>query len=207
MNNKPILIVLGEPNSVFSELLFKVFKNKIGSVIAFFGTIKACRDANSLKPFKAYFECKRNCKDVDDSFRKGEVAWIKDEWLQNMIGSYVGLANGNAGWNFILTTKEDVQFATYTDGGFYNWHRDCDIKQENYRKLSVSVQLSDYDSYEGGDLLLKHVWGNMRLPMDEAIYKQGTIIVFPSMLLHQVTATTKGTRHSLVQWYSGPDFV
>ena len=146
-------------------------------------------------------------KDVDDSFRKGEVAWIKDEWLQNMIGSYVGLANGNAGWNFILTTKEDVQFATYTDGGFYNWHRDCDINQENYRKLSVSVQLSDYDSYEGGDLLLKHVWGNMRLPMDEAIYKQGTIIVFPSMLLHQVTATTKGTRHSLVQWYSGPDFV
>ena len=29
MNNKPILIVLGEPNSVFSELLFKAYKNKI----------------------------------------------------------------------------------------------------------------------------------------------------------------------------------
>ena len=33
MNNKPILIVLGEPNSVFSELLFKVFKNKINKKI------------------------------------------------------------------------------------------------------------------------------------------------------------------------------
>ena len=33
MKNKPILIVLGEPNSVFSELLFKVFKNKINKKI------------------------------------------------------------------------------------------------------------------------------------------------------------------------------
>ncbi len=29
MKNKPILIVLGEPNSIFSELLFKVFKNEL----------------------------------------------------------------------------------------------------------------------------------------------------------------------------------
>ena len=57
---------LGE--AMIQVVLSRVFKNKIGSVIAFFGTIKACRDANSLKPFKAYFECKRNCKDVDDSF-------------------------------------------------------------------------------------------------------------------------------------------
>ena len=33
MKNKPILIVLGEPNSIFSELLFKVFKNKINKKI------------------------------------------------------------------------------------------------------------------------------------------------------------------------------
>ena len=29
MKNKPLLIVLGEPNSIFSELLFKVYKKKI----------------------------------------------------------------------------------------------------------------------------------------------------------------------------------
>jgi len=29
VKNKPILIVLGEPNSIFSELLFKVFKNEL----------------------------------------------------------------------------------------------------------------------------------------------------------------------------------
>ena len=57
---------LGE--AMIQVVLSKVFKNKIGSVLAFFGTIKACRDANSLKPFKAFFECRRNCKHVDDSF-------------------------------------------------------------------------------------------------------------------------------------------
>ena len=43
--------------------------------------------------------------------------------------------------------------------------------------------------------------------MDSEIKNKGTIIVFPSVLLHTVTPVTKGTRHSLVQWFSGPDFV
>ena len=29
MKNKPLLIVLGEPNSIFSEILFKTYKKKI----------------------------------------------------------------------------------------------------------------------------------------------------------------------------------
>ena len=29
MKNNPILIVLGEPNSIFSEILFKTYKKKI----------------------------------------------------------------------------------------------------------------------------------------------------------------------------------
>ncbi|WP_435087637.1 hypothetical protein [Candidatus Pelagibacter bacterium nBUS_29] len=33
MNYKPIIIVAGEPNSVFFELFFKVIKNKINSPI------------------------------------------------------------------------------------------------------------------------------------------------------------------------------
>ncbi len=30
MKNKPLLILLGEPNSIFSEILFKIYKKKIG---------------------------------------------------------------------------------------------------------------------------------------------------------------------------------
>ena len=144
---------------------------------------------------------------VDSKIRKGQVAWVKDEWLQQMIASYVARANVQAEWNFILNNKEDVQFATYEDGAFYDYHRDCDINAKLYRKLSISVQLSSIEEYEGGRLILKNMWGNGDLPMDEEVYKQGTIIVFPSLLLHTVTPMKSGTRHSLVQWFSGPDFV
>ena len=144
---------------------------------------------------------------VDKKMRKGQVAWMKDEWLQQMTATYVGKANSEAGWNFIINEREDIQFATYEDGAFYDYHRDCDVKQKKYRKLSVSVQLSNPDEYTGGDLLLKNIWGDFNLPMDEGVYKQGSVIVFPSMLLHTITPITEGIRYSLVQWFSGPDFI
>ena len=146
-------------------------------------------------------------KSVDEKMRKGQVAWVKDEWLQQMIASYVARANSEAGWNFVINDREHIQFATYENEAFYDYHRDCDIDAKKYRKLSVSVQLSDLSAYVGGDLLLKNFWGNTNLPMDEGVFKQGTIIVFPSILLHTITPITQGTRYSLVQWFSGPDFI
>ena len=36
--------------------------------------------------------------------------------------------------------------------------------------------------------------------------EQGSIIVFPSFVYHQVTPVTRGMRHSLVGWIAGPTF-
>ena len=146
-------------------------------------------------------------KNVDMDMRKGQVAWIKDEWLQQMLASYVGRANKEANWNFAINEREDIQFATYENGAFYDYHRDCNVETERYRKLSVSVQLSSLSSYSGGNLMLKNMWGEINLPMDEGVYKQGSIVVFPSLLLHTITPVTQGIRYSLVQWFSGPDFI
>ena len=121
--------------------------------------------------------------------------------------TYVERANIEAGWNFVLDDKELIQFATYEKQDFYRYHRDCDIVQPKYRKLSVTVQLSDPETYRGGDLFIRHFWGKTNLPIDEQLKSRGTIIVFPSILLHSVTHVMEGTRYSLVQWYSGPDFV
>ena len=143
----------------------------------------------------------------DKSYRRGKVAWIEDGWISKILNAYVEQANKYADWNFILTDKERVQFATYKKQDFYDYHRDCDIVQPLYRKLSVTVQLSDPETYKGGDLFIRHIWGKTNLPIDEQLRSRGTIIVFPSLLLHSVTRIIKGTRHSLVQWYSGPDFV
>ena len=146
-------------------------------------------------------------RDTDEEMRRGQVAWIRDEWLQQMIASYVARAKSEANWNFVINNREDIQFATYENGAFYDWHRDCDIKQEQYRKLSVSVQLSDPNSYIGGNLLIKNLWGTMNLPMDKGVYNQGTIVIFPSSLLHTIIPIEHGKRYSLVQWFSGPDFI
>jgi PKHD-type hydroxylase len=74
---------------------------------------------------------------------------------------------------------------------------------ENFqRKLSCSVQLSDENDYEGGDLLFQP-------GSDKEIIvpkKQGSIIVFSSMLRHKVAPVTSGTRYSAVAWMRGPAF-
>ena len=37
--------------------------------------------------------------------------------------------------------------------------------------------------------------------------KMGTVIVFPSYMVHRVRPVTKGTRYSLVSWFCGEPFV
>ena len=40
----------------------------------------------------------------------------------------------------------------------------------------------------------------------KASREKGTIIIFPSFILHRVTPITKGTRESMVGWVSGPPY-
>ena len=79
----------------------------------------------------------------------------------------------------------------------------------NIRKLSVTVSLTDNETYEGGNL--KFDWGEHaetenRFHECIEIRPRGSIIVFPSYYHHQVTPVTKGTRYSLVIWYHGKPF-
>ena len=69
------------------------------------------------------------------------------------------------------------------------------------RKLSVSIQLTDPEEYEGGEL-------NFFINKDviEAPKTKGTVIIFPSFFMHKVKMVTKGVRKSLVIWIHGPVF-
>lgn len=108
-------------------------------------------------------------------------------------------------------TDIDMQLTKYQNGDFYSWHTDDDMdfkkrseEDSNWdpkygnkiRKLSAVLQLSDPNSYEGGELMLK---SNAFIS-----HKQGDLIVFPSFIEHQVAKVTGGTRFSLVLWYKGP---
>ena len=144
----------------------------------------------------------------DNYLRQGKVSWFdEDHIVSSVINTFVHRGNYAAKWHFTLESSEKVQFAQYENEAFYDWHRDGDISSDNFRKLSVTVQLSDPNDYEGGKFEMKHIWNNKLIEMDKETTMQGTIIIFPSMIPHRVTAVTKGVRYSLVQWFSGPDFV
>jgi PKHD-type hydroxylase len=68
------------------------------------------------------------------------------------------------------------------------------------RKLSLTLLLSDPDTdFEGGELQFGH-----ETTAESAKIKKGTLILFPSFELHQVTPVTKGVRKSIVVWILGP---
>lgn len=75
------------------------------------------------------------------------------------------------------------------------------------RKLSMTINLSDPNNYEGGDLKI-----DTKDLSEESVHTltqikpQGSLVVFPSYLYHQVTPVTKGTRYSLVVWCLGKPF-
>ena len=76
------------------------------------------------------------------------------------------------------------------------------------RKISVTVNLNKPGEYDGGNLKFDfgpHATGERFLECEE-IRPQGSIIVFPSYVHHQVTPVTKGTRYSLVLWCLGKPF-
>jgi PKHD-type hydroxylase len=66
------------------------------------------------------------------------------------------------------------------------------------RKVSLTIQLSDSDDYEGGELQLLR--GRMQENMPKG---KGCVVVFPSYLLHRVSPVTKGKRISMVLWVGG----
>jgi PKHD-type hydroxylase len=76
------------------------------------------------------------------------------------------------------------------------------------RKLSMTINLNKPGEYEGGNLKFDygpHSEGERYHECTE-IRPQGSIIIFPSFIHHQVTPVTKGTRYSLVLWSVGPPF-
>jgi PKHD-type hydroxylase len=97
--------------------------------------------------------------------------------------------------------NEGFQFTNYeAPSGKYGKHVDRGMNMP-VRKLSISIQLTNPEKYEGGELYLYD--DNKGTVMDKT---QGTLILFPSYTLHEVMPVTKGTRNSLVTWVTGKQF-
>ena len=152
----------------------------------------------------------------DPEIRKTSVDFItdKDNKINELAWHFLREAN-KIQFNYELTFFQPIQFAEYKDGGFYGWHQDANgIDPENEtRKLSLSLILSDPDTFQGGELQFYNggrpiedmgkITGEQ---VQQDIQAQGSVICFDSRDYHRVTPVTKGVRHSIVCWTVGPNF-
>jgi PKHD-type hydroxylase len=146
--------------------------------------------------------------EVDTKIRRSKISWIRSDvpsnhWIFRRITGAI-LTLNNSFFKYDLNEIQNIQFTSYTSddhSGFYGKHIDTSYNGPGPRKLSISIQLSDPDSYEGGDLLLHN-------GPEPTVCKRdlGSLNMFPSWTLHEVTPVTKGTRYSLVVWIAGPRF-
>ena len=143
----------------------------------------------------------------DSKIRESKVAWLfpnqTTRWIFDRLSS-AALNLNNQFFKFDLYGMvEGIQFTKYeSPSGHYGAHIDKVIN-DIPRKLSLTVQLSDLEEYEGGGLNL--FYGSN---FDPTVLpkEQGKLVAFPSYVLHQVAPVTKGTRYSLVCWVTGKPF-
>ena len=143
-----------------------------------------------------------------DGIRSSSIRWIPNNnewaWVYNRLKRYIVEANDEL-WKFDLTSlNEQIQYTEYYDvsNGHYGWHQDIGPGVGSQRKISITVQLSDSDEYEGGDLQFMH--GSTSVV--NAPRGAGVVVIFPSYMMHQVTEVTKGTRKSFVLWVGGDHY-
>ena len=142
----------------------------------------------------------------DLSVRRSVLSWLTPTdpniWVYQKLSGIVSRMNADS-YNFDITGfGEDIQLASYGEDrkGMYSWHKDM-LERGISRKLSLVLQLSNPNDYEGGELQILDRKDPMTIEK-----KRGKICIFPSWTLHQVTPVTKGNRQSLVAWVSGPPF-
>jgi PKHD-type hydroxylase len=132
--------------------------------------------------------------------RKCNVSFLQSDdwlWLYDKLSiaiNHVNLIN----YNKLLYGLETLQYTEYDSkyNGFIVPHIDAfDDRVPLVRSLSFSMQLSREDEYEGGELKLYEE--EKENVMDKS---QGTLIMFPSYVLHEVMPITNGERYSLL-WF------
>lgn len=142
--------------------------------------------------------------------RESKVAWLdfndSSSWVYDRLAWVARQLNGQFYKFDLYGFSEHMQYTIYNgeDEGHYTWHLDLGVSSNSGsppRKLSMVLQLSDPEDYEGGSL---EIYSSAQPTQVEK--KRGLVAMFPSYMLHRVTPVTKGIRKTLVVWITGPAF-
>jgi PKHD-type hydroxylase len=132
----------------------------------------------------------------------------KNQWFFDKL-LYISEQANNNFFNFNLSGFEYFQYTEYNGSGSnYDWHMDMVFgnalpkSMDLMRKLSVSLILSNESEYKGGDFEIMTAGQSV----EQIEQKRGSLIFFPSFVLHRVSPLTEGQRRSIVYWILGPKF-
>jgi PKHD-type hydroxylase len=94
----------------------------------------------------------------------------------------------------------NMAFAHYGNNGHYGRHVDHWSQAQPdgtalRRDLSFTLFLSEPSSYEGGELVLERLDGPLSVKLPA-----GSVFIYPTGYVHQVTPVTSGSRHVCIGW-------
>lgn len=147
---------------------------------------------------------------VDPATRRAGNMFIEPGHWTGALASHFA-HQANLLWNYEVVGLGTLSILRYDTDGHFNWHVDVlnydrtdygSLGEHLERKLSVTVNLSDPDTYEGGDL--EFLNGVGQLLTQPELRERGSVVVFPSTIGHRVTPITAGVRYALVGWMVGP---
>ncbi len=135
--------------------------------------------------------------------RRSNIRWIDDnEKVRDCLFNFAIRAAQVFGTH--IYREGDMQYTEYlsSEGGHYAPHHDILwARNDGFdRKISVTLQLSDPTEYVGGDFSFTEVEN----PSPDLVKAKGSVLCFPSYLVHQVEPVTSGNRKSIVVWFEGP---
>ena len=146
-----------------------------------------------------------NTGSIDEDTRKTNIFWSDNKELFELATKYGKIANKEAGWNLDVKAIESFQIGQYPVGGHYDWHPDSSgmfVNDHNLaRKISMVLWLNE--DFEGGEFEFHKCYTS------ENIIKPsiGTMVFFPSWMIHRVKPVTKGVRYSAVSWILGKPLI
>ncbi len=89
-----------------------------------------------------------------------------------------------------------IMISRYHPGMAYGTHTDAAVIDGHRSDVSFTLFLSDPESYAGGELALETPFGEKRIKL-----KPGSMVVYPTGVLHRVTELTSGERLAVVGWF------
>lgn len=85
--------------------------------------------------------------------------------------------------------------------GSYDWHQDCVLNEIYDLKLTVIANIS-CQNFKGGEFEL---FLNGAIHIKE-LDMPGSVLIFPSYIVHRVNPVTNGKRETVSLWIHGPNF-